>query len=176
DRVALDVHAEDGPGVGPHLVSVAGQLDATGLAAPAHLDLGLDHHRVADALGGGDGVVDGGDGLAGADRDAVAGEELLALVFVQVQGRDSWWRGREGRFVGHGAGWRYYGRGRDPSQVRPMSPVAQTRSPAGRARVIAGAGGGPPIAIAFGVAELASRGKVEVRLGSETFSQYDAKQ
>lgn len=78
--------------------------------------------------------------------------------------------------MGHGAGWRYYGRGRDPSQVRAMSPVAQSRSHAGRALVIAGAGVVLAIAIAFGVAELASRGKVEVRLGSETFAQYDAKQ
>ena len=72
-----------------HLVGVVGQLDAAGLAAAADLHLRLDHDRVADALGGGDGVVDRGDGLAGADRDAVAGEELLALVFVQVQGRGS---------------------------------------------------------------------------------------
>ena len=84
DGVALDVHAEDVPGVGAHLVGVVGELDAAGLAAAAHLHLGLHHHRVADALGGGDGVVDGGDGLAGADRDPVAREELLALVLVEV--------------------------------------------------------------------------------------------
>jgi hypothetical protein len=89
DGVALDVHAEDVAGMGADLVRAGGQLDAAGLAAAAHLDLGLDHHGVADALGGGHGVVDGGDGLARADRDAVAGEELLALVFVQVQGRSS---------------------------------------------------------------------------------------
>ena len=51
-------------GVGADLVGVVGQLDAAGLASPADLHLGLHHHRVADALGGGDGVVDGGDGLA----------------------------------------------------------------------------------------------------------------
>ena len=71
-------------GVGAHLVGVVGELDAAGLAAAADLHLGLHHHRVADALGGGDGVVDGGHGLAGADRDAVAREELLALVLVEV--------------------------------------------------------------------------------------------
>jgi hypothetical protein len=49
--VALDVHAEDVAGVLAHLVGVVGQLDAAGLAAAADLDLGLDHHRVADAVG-----------------------------------------------------------------------------------------------------------------------------
>jgi hypothetical protein len=34
DRVALDVHAEDVPGVGAHLVGVVGQLDPTRLAPP----------------------------------------------------------------------------------------------------------------------------------------------
>jgi hypothetical protein len=64
--VALDVHAEDVAGVLAHLVGVVGELDAAGLAAAADLHLGLHDtgYRVADALGGGDGVVDGGDGLA----------------------------------------------------------------------------------------------------------------
>ena len=47
DHVALDVEAEDVAGVGAELGLVVGQLDAAGLAAAAHLDLGLDHHRVA---------------------------------------------------------------------------------------------------------------------------------
>ena len=87
DRVALDVHAEDVPGVGAHLVGVVGELDAARLAPAADLHLGLHHHRVADALGGGDGVVDGRHGLAGADGDPVAREELLALVLVEVHAR-----------------------------------------------------------------------------------------
>ena len=61
-------------------------LDAARLAAAADLDLRLDDHGVADALGGGDGVVDGLHRLARADGYAVAGEELLALLFVKVQG------------------------------------------------------------------------------------------
>ena len=69
------------------LVGVGGQLDAAGLAPPADLDLRLDDDRVADPVGGGDGVVDGGDRLAGRHRDAVPGEELLALVLVQVHRR-----------------------------------------------------------------------------------------
>src|SRR3546814_16601572 len=56
DRVALDVHAEDVRGVGAGLFGVVGELDAAGLATTSHLHLGLHDHRVADALGGGDGV------------------------------------------------------------------------------------------------------------------------
>ena len=81
--------------------------------------------------------------------------------------------GRAG-FVGHGDGWRYYGRGPDPSQVQPMSPVAQSRGHAGRALVVAGVGVLVALGIAFAVARLANQGKVEVRLGSDTFSQQNA--
>ena len=41
------------------------ELHAAGLAAPAHLHLGLEHDRVADAVRGGDGAVDVGDRLTG---------------------------------------------------------------------------------------------------------------
>jgi hypothetical protein len=81
--------------------------------------------------------------------------------------------GRVG-FVAHGAGWRYYGRAADPSQVHAVSPVAQSRSHAGRALAVAGAGVVVALGLAFAVANLASRGKVQVNLGSETFSQQDA--
>ena len=84
DGVALDVHAEDVPGVGAHLVGVVGQLDAAGLAPAAHLHLRLHDDGVADPLGGSDGVVHGGHGLTGADGDPVPREELLALVLVEV--------------------------------------------------------------------------------------------
>ncbi len=77
-------------------------------------------------------------------------------------------------FVGHGAGWRYYGRAADPSQVHAVSPVAESRSHAGRALAVAGAGVVVALGLAFAVANLASRGKVQVNLGSETFSQQDA--
>ena len=84
DDVALDVHAEDVPGVGAHLVGVVGELDAAGLAPATDLDLGLDDDRVAGRVGLGDGLVDGDGDAAGADRDAVAGEVLLALVFEEI--------------------------------------------------------------------------------------------
>ena len=60
------------------------QLDAAGLAAAAHLHLRLDHHRVADAIGDRDGVIDRGHRLAGRYGDPVAREELLALVLVEI--------------------------------------------------------------------------------------------
>ena len=47
DHVALDVQAQDVPGVGTHLVGIVGQLHAAGLAAAAHFDLCLDHDGVA---------------------------------------------------------------------------------------------------------------------------------
>ncbi len=80
------------------------------------------------------------------------------------------WRG----FVQRCAGWRYYGRGRDPSQVHVVSPVAQSQGHAGKALAVAGVGVVAALAIAFGVARLASQGKVDVRLGSDTFAQQDA--
>ena len=46
------------------LVAVLGDLDAAGLAAAADLHLRLDDARVADLVGGGDGLVDGGRGPA----------------------------------------------------------------------------------------------------------------
>jgi hypothetical protein len=55
-----------------------------------------------------------------------------------------------------------------------MSPVAQSRGHAGRALVVAALGVVAALAIAFAVARLANQGKVEVRLGSDTFSQQDA--
>ena len=90
--VALDVHAEDVAGVRADLVGVVGQLDAAGLAAAADLHLGLDDDRVAGGFGLRDRLVDGVGHAAGADRDAVAGEVLLALVLEQIH-----WSPRLGR-------------------------------------------------------------------------------
>ncbi len=70
-RVALDVHAEDGAGMRADLIGIRSQLDAARLAPPTDLHLSLHHDRVADALGGGDGVVDRGGRLPRADGDAV---------------------------------------------------------------------------------------------------------
>jgi hypothetical protein len=77
------------------------------------------------------------------------------------------------RFVRRGAEWRYYGRGRDPSQVA-VSPVARSQGHAGKALAVAGAGVVAALAVALGVARLASQGRVDVRLGSDTFAEQDA--
>ena len=67
-----------------HLALVGGELDAAGLAAPADQDLRLDDDRVADRVGRRDRVLDARHRLAGGDLQAVAGEQLLALVLQQV--------------------------------------------------------------------------------------------
>ena len=69
------------------LLAVLGDLDAAGLAAAADEDLRLDDAGVADLVGGGHGLLDGGGGRALRDGHAVAGEELLALVFEEVHRR-----------------------------------------------------------------------------------------
>lgn len=55
-----------------------------------------------------------------------------------------------------------------------MSPVEQSRGHAGKALAVAGAGVVLALVIAFAVAQLASQGKVDVRLGSDTFAEQDA--
>ena len=71
------------------LVGVVGQLHAAGLAPAADVHLGLDDHRVADGVGGGDRLVDRLDRPTVGDRDAEAGEELLALVLEEIHGGES---------------------------------------------------------------------------------------
>src|SRR3974377_837278 len=66
------------------LVGIARGLAATGLAAPAHLDLGLDHDRVPDGLGLGDGLLHRVGHAAGRRGNAEPGEVLLALVLVEI--------------------------------------------------------------------------------------------
>ena len=68
-----------------HLVGVRCELDAAGLAAAADLHLRLDDDRIAGRVGLRDGLVDGVGHAAGAHRDAVAGEVLLALVLEEIQ-------------------------------------------------------------------------------------------
>lgn len=57
-----------------------------------------------------------------------------------------------------------------------MSPVEQSRGHAGKALAVAGVGVVAALAIAFGVARLASQGKVDVRLGTDTFAEQDAEE
>jgi hypothetical protein len=55
-----------------------------------------------------------------------------------------------------------------------VSPVARSQAHAGRALLVAAAGVVLVMGVAIGVAILASRGDVEVRLGDETFTDQDA--
>jgi hypothetical protein len=57
-----------------------------------------------------------------------------------------------------------------------VSPVEQSRGHAGKALIVAGAGVVLALGIAFLVARMASQGRVDVRLGSDTFSQQDAEE
>ena len=66
------------------LGAVLRELDAARLAAAADLDLGLDHDRVAELLGGLDGLRNGGRGTAVRHGHTVLGEQLLSLVFEKV--------------------------------------------------------------------------------------------
>jgi hypothetical protein len=57
-----------------------------------------------------------------------------------------------------------------------MSPVEQSRGHAGKALLVAGAGVVLALGIAFLVARMASQGRVDVRLGSDTFSDQSAEE
>ena len=90
---------------------VLGELDAARLAAAADLDLGLDHDRVAELLGGLDGLLHGGRVAPVRHGHAVLGEELLALVFEKVH--------VERRYGSARARWR--GRARHPIETTDMA-------------------------------------------------------
>jgi hypothetical protein len=57
-----------------------------------------------------------------------------------------------------------------------MSPVEQSRGHAGKALLVAGAGVVLALGIAFLVARMASQGRVDVRLGSDTFADQSAEE
>jgi hypothetical protein len=80
-REPADVHPDDRGSVLLGLRARGGELDPAGLAAPADLDLGLDHDRVAELLGGRGGVGGGGRVAPVGNGHAVLGEQLFALVF-----------------------------------------------------------------------------------------------
>ncbi len=63
------------------------QLDAAGFAPATGVHLGLDHHRTAQLVGRGHGLVHGGGQPPVADGDVEAGEELLALILEEIHGR-----------------------------------------------------------------------------------------
>ncbi len=84
DGVPLDVHAEDGCGLGGRLVRCLGELDAAGFAAPTGFDLRLDDHLRAEFGRDLPCFVWGLGHLARQDRHVMCGEELLRLVLHQI--------------------------------------------------------------------------------------------
>ena len=66
------------------LAAVGGELDAARLAAPADQHLRLDDAGIAELVGGGDRLLDGGGGRSPGHGNAAAGEQLLALILEQV--------------------------------------------------------------------------------------------
>ena len=84
DRRALDVETDDLAGPLLRLLRRGGELHAAGLAAAADQDLGLDHDRAADALGGGAGLLGRRGRLALEERHAVAREDLLAPILLEL--------------------------------------------------------------------------------------------
>src|SRR5699024_2335864 len=86
--VPLDVHAEDLTGTLGGLVGGLGDLHPAGLAAPADLHLGLDHHDAAavceQLLGGGAGLLGCGGDDACQHRYLMLLEQISCLVLEQV--------------------------------------------------------------------------------------------
>src|SRR5438067_13227519 len=77
--------AKHGGGGGANGLDVASQLHPARLAAAAGMNLRLDHpDRAAERAGGGGGFVGAGGDLARRDRDSVAAEQLLGLIFVEI--------------------------------------------------------------------------------------------
>jgi hypothetical protein len=95
DDVPLDVQAQDVAGLLPGVVLVGRELHAAGLAATARQHLGLHDDRAAELGSRGPGLVGRRGHAAVRDGDAEAGEELLALVLVEIQ--ETTFRGFERR-------------------------------------------------------------------------------
>ena len=84
DRVAADVHAQNGPSVGPDLVRTIRQFYAPSLTPPADEHLGFDDDRVADSLSLSDRVVNRFGHTPRRHRYAKTGKVLLALVLEEI--------------------------------------------------------------------------------------------
>jgi len=85
--VGLELHAQDLAGQVLHVVYRAGQLDATALAPPSGVDLGLDHaHRRAQFLSRFNRLLDGEGGVSARHGHAELAQDFLALVLVNLHG------------------------------------------------------------------------------------------
>src|SRR5690606_16501078 len=124
--VGLHLRAEHALGVLAHLVEAAGELDAAGLAAATGVDLGLDHPEVAgNGLGGVDRLFGRARNAPRRHRDAVVGEQLLGLVFVEVHVGV---RAEEDRIARPGPG------GQQAVRGRLFSPMHRRRAKSGYRR------------------------------------------
>ncbi len=81
-----ELHTDDVSGGLTGFVRGIGELDAAALTAAAGVDLGLDGDGDGEVGGDGRGIVGRGGDAAAGDGDAVSGEELLGLVFVDLHG------------------------------------------------------------------------------------------
>src|SRR6266481_204078 len=78
-------HAEHGIGFGHHVLDRAADLDAARLAAPAGMDLRLYYPDGAvEFLGDGFGLLGRMGDVASRDRHAIAAQQLLCLIFVDI--------------------------------------------------------------------------------------------
>ena len=87
DDMAVDVEAEDVAGARFRFGRALGELDPAGLPAASRQHLGLDDDGLAELRGRGTRLLRARREPSLGDGDAVAAEELLALVLVQVHGR-----------------------------------------------------------------------------------------
>src|SRR5579863_3202736 len=85
DDVTLDVESEDVGRVQLSFGAIVRQFHSAGLAPSANLDLGLYRRRIAETFSGGDCVRDRIGNGSFRDGDRVSGEDLLALVLVEIQ-------------------------------------------------------------------------------------------
>ncbi len=104
--VGDELHAEDLRGVLLGLVGGLGQLHAAALAAAAGVDLGLDHGASAVLFAELAGLGRVGRHLASGRRHAVAAQDLLGLVFVDLQDCLLWGDGQASRPIAVSAGLR----------------------------------------------------------------------
>ncbi len=93
--MTLDVHPQDGGGLGGGVSRTVSDLHSAGLAPAAGLDLRFDDDAPTEIGGDGARLVGGRGDLAGRHGDAVIGEQLLRLIFEEIHSpssriRDRW--------------------------------------------------------------------------------------
>jgi hypothetical protein len=130
-RHALDVQADDLVRPLLCLVRRRRQLHATRFAASADQDLGLDHHRPADVLRGGARFLWRARHLAGQQWHAMAGEDLLGSVLLELQAALLRWRARTtARLAGTPRLYREPDTVSDRCRPEGVGPTLSTRMPA----------------------------------------------